>query len=210
MYNIKKKNIEIYKIYKNIKKNKKNILLLTTSFGVDSGTILKEFKKLLKKKLIKIINVNHKSIIDKKLIKNIKNIYRLKIKLKNNKVNEIFFRKKRFKKLKNICIKKKNNLWIFQQKNEIIENFIIQKLIKNNKINKFKEYKKKYIIKKIKPINKFKKKIIKYKKIKKKYKWLEEKNNIKYKNMRNKIRINIINIIKTYINKFEILISKIK
>lgn len=56
-----------------------------------------------------------------------------------------------------------------------------------------KEKIKKNVIKKIKPINILKKKYIKLYSIKNKKKWIEEKNNIKFKNLRNKLRINTIN-----------------
>ncbi|WP_275980376.1 ATP-binding protein, partial [Candidatus Nasuia deltocephalinicola] len=97
--------------------------------------------------------------------------------------------------------KKIKDVWKFQNKNEIIENFIIQ-IIWKKKLLKIKNNKNYINLKKIKPILKIKKKYIKKLIIKKKYYFLEDKENIKFKNKRNKIRINIINNLKLNIKSF--------
>ncbi|AGS33263.1 tRNA(Ile)-lysidine synthetase [Candidatus Nasuia deltocephalinicola str. NAS-ALF] len=192
MYNIKKKNKIIYKIYNKLRKDKKFFFTISISYGIDSN-LVKKIIKIINKNILEI-NINHNyERIEKKIYnkKNKKNIF--KIKIKKNKNIEKLFKFYRFKKIKNICIKKIVNIWICQEFDEIFESFLIQVLknklflqTKREKINR-------NVIKKIKPINMLKKKYIKLYSIKNKKKWIEEKNNIKFKNLRNKLRINIIN-----------------
>ncbi|QND78581.1 tRNA(Ile)-lysidine synthetase [Candidatus Nasuia deltocephalinicola] len=192
MYNIKKKNKIIYKIYNKLKKDKKFFFTISISYGVDSN-LVKNMIKIINKNILEI-NINHnyekieEKIYNKKSKKNV-----FKIKTKKNKNIEKLFKFYRFKKIKNLCIKKIVNIWICQEFNEIFENFLIQ-ILKNKLFLQIKKEKiKKNVIKKIKPINILKKKYIKLYSIKNKKKWIEEKNNIKFKNLRNKLRINTIN-----------------
>ncbi len=155
MYKIKKNNKIYYKIYNKIKKNKKKIITISISYGSDSNLNYKEIKKINKN--IKLININHNTSKIEIKIKKLINKNLIKTKIKNKKNIEKYLRIKRYKKIKKIINKKKiNNIWIFQNKDEVIENFMIQTILKK----KFLKIKKKKNInfKKIKPILKIKKK----------------------------------------------------
>ncbi|WP_259292849.1 ATP-binding protein [Candidatus Nasuia deltocephalinicola] len=200
MYKIKKRNKIYYKIYNKLKINNKKVSIISSSLGVDSNLNYKEIKKINKN--IKIININHNLNKKEKKKKKIKKKNLIKKKIKKFKNIKKYLRIKIYKKIKKIIKKKKiRNIWIFQNKNEVIENFIIQIILKK-KFLKIKNDKNKINFKKIKPILKIKKKYIKKLTIKKKYYFLEEKENIKFKNKRNKIRINIINNLKLNIKNF--------
>ncbi len=200
MYKIKKENKLYYKIYNKFKVNNKKKLIISLSLGSDSNLNYKEIKKINKN--IKIININHNLNKIENKIKKIKHKNLIKTKIKKFKNIEKYLRIKRYKKIKKIIKKIKiKNVWIFQNKNEVIENFIIQIILKKNFL-KIKNNKNNTSLKKIKPILKIKKKYIKKLIIKKKYCFLEEKENIKFKNKRNKIRINIISNLKLNIKNF--------
>ncbi len=200
MYKIKKKNKIYYKIYNKLKLNNKKVLIISLSLGIDSNLNYKEIKKINKN--IKTININHNLNKIENKIKKIKNKNLIKTKIKKFKNIEKYLRIKRYKKIKKIIKKKKiKYIWVFQNKNEVIENFIIQIFLKKKLLN-IKNNKNNINFKKIKPILKIKKKYIKKLTIKKKYYFLEEKENIKFKNKRNKIRINIINNLKLNIKRF--------
>lgn len=109
MYNIKKKNKIIYKIYNKLKKDKKFFFTISISYGVDSN-LVKNMIKIINKNILEI-NINHnyekieEKIYNKKSKKNV-----FKIKTKKNKNIEKLFKFYRFKKIKNLCIKKIVNI----------------------------------------------------------------------------------------------------
>lgn len=108
MYNIKKKNKILYKIYNKIIIDKKKFSLIGLSYGIDSNLSNELIRKI--KKNIKIVNINHRlNVLDKKLYRiNKKNILKLKIKFKKNIEKNL--KEERFKKIKYICRKLKNNI----------------------------------------------------------------------------------------------------
>lgn len=199
----KYENIFFYKIYKNIRNSiNKEIILILYSSGIDSNKLKIIIIKMIGKKNIIIIYVNHKI---NKLDYNYKNYCIKNIKRKKIKLYILNINKKKFFKIKEKVLRNKrekiikifnkkyqiNSLWNAQQKNDYKEtNFI--KCIKNYRKKIF--YKNFFFyIEKKKPFKNIKKIIIK--KYINKF-WLEDLNNLKLKVIRNILRIKILNMIK--------------
>lgn len=206
MFDLKYKiiNIFLYKIYKKIRNsiNKEKIIILY-SHGSDSTKLKILLINLVSKKNIILIHINHNInkldynyknyCIKKNKIEKIK-LFVLNInKKKNIYIKEKYLRIKREKIIK-IFIKKKkiNTLWTAHHKNDFKEINFIKKIKNKKKKILYKNFF--FKIEKKKPFKNIKKILIKN--LKKK-KWIEELNNLKLNNIRNLIRIKIINTLKS-------------